>query len=168
MRTLYLALAITLVACGGDDADSSCEPDGTAHATAGSGSGQVAGAPFGDFMRAAVLLTPPTLGNAQLAIVLDESAGACGQPGASGRRLVIGFCDTPAEGDFEVVAPGALVCPTDLPRVSALIEDADGTDLLAPTGMLTVTYAGGCVAGTFKIDIGGTKYDGTFNATVCD
>jgi hypothetical protein len=167
--SLVLALAL-LGACGGDDADSTCDPDGTAHADVGSGSGSniVIGQPFGDFHRAALLVTPPTLGNAQLALVLDESDGACGEPGDSGRRLVFAFCDTPAKGDYEVVAPGALVCPPDAPRVSALIEDADGTDLLAPTGMMTVTYAGGCVAGTFEIDIGGTKFDGDFNATVCD
>ncbi|CAN5713615.1 hypothetical protein BH11MYX2_BH11MYX2_04830 [soil metagenome] len=165
---LVLALALPLAACGGDDADSSCGPDGHAHAAAGSGSGEVAGAPFGDFHRAALLVTPPTLGNAQLSIVLDESAGACGQPGTTGRRLVLGFCDTPSPGDYAVVAPGALVCPPDAPRISALIEEADGTDLLAPTGMMTITYAGGCVAGTFLIDIGGTKFDGDFDATVCD
>ncbi|HEY4182920.1 MAG TPA: hypothetical protein VGM90_39120 [Kofleriaceae bacterium] len=165
---IAVVLVLALAACGGDDADSSCDPDGHAQASAGSGSGQVGGAPFGDFQRAAVLLTPPTLGGAQLAIVLDESTGSCGQPGTSGRRLVFALCDTPAAGDFEVVAPGALVCPTDAPRVSALIEDSDGTDLLAPTGTMTITYAGGCVAGTFEIDVGGTMFDGDFDATVCD
>ena len=167
MRTL-LVLALSLAACGDDGADGSCEPDGTAHAEAGSGSGLVAGEPFGDFQRAALFITPPTLGNAQLALVLDESQGACGVPGSDGRRLVFAFCDTPAEGDYEVVAPGALVCPMGTARASALVEKADGTDQLAPTGMLSLTHVGGCVAGSFMLDIGGTPFTGRFDATVCD
>ena len=164
MRTWFALLALALVACRGDDADTVCEPQG-----ASSGEGDVLGAPLGPFNRAALTITPAGVAGSQLALVLDEADGTCGEPGTAGRRLVIAFCGTPTAGDYDVLAAGSLRCGSaaSATQVSALLEDADGGDVGTATGTLTVTHAGGCVSGTYELSFAGAMLVGDFDAVVC-
>lgn len=164
MRASVLILLLALAACGGDDGDSSCEPRGSS-----SGEGNVLGAPLGPFGRAALTITPAGVAGSQLALVLDEADGPCGEPGAAGRRIVIAFCVTPATGDYDVLAAGSLRCGTEASRaqVSALLEDANGVDVGSATGTLRVSYAGGCVSGDYELSFAGAVLAGDFDAVVC-
>jgi len=164
MRAIVCAL-LALVACSGDDANTSCEPQG-----ASSGEADILGAPLGPFARAALTITPAGVAASQLALVLDEAEGACGEPGASGRRVVLAFCVTPERGDYDVLAAGSLRCGSEASaaQVSALLEDANGTDLGTATGMLHVDHAGGCVSGTYELSFAGAMLVGDFDAVVCD
>lgn len=160
---IAVALVLLVASCGGDDHDASCGTDGTATGSAA----DVAGAPLGPFARATVSLTPPMPGGAQIALVLDESPGSCGDE-SSGRRVIIAWCDTPQSGEYEVVPSLSLRCPPTEPTVSALIEEADGTDIGTATGTLDVSYAGGCVQAHYELTIGAAQLVGDIDAVVCD
>ena len=155
-------LVVALLAACSDDADTSCEPEGFA-----SGEADVLGAPLGPFARAAVIITPAGASGAQLAIVLDEADGTCGQPGRDGRRLVVAFCVTPTSGTYEITSGLRCGSETAATQVSALLEDADGTDRGSAIGTLTLTHAGGCVRGSYEMMIAGATLAGELDAVVC-
>jgi len=165
MRGPLLALlAIASMTACGDDPDTTCDPEGSSD-----GESMVAGAPLGPFARAA-LITPAQrpLGVA-FTLALDEGAGTCGEPGP-GRRISVLFCDTPEANDYEVVATSVFRCPNE--GVTALLEDDAGTDLAeATSGTVTVSYAGGCVAGSYELRLGTDATNetiaGSFDAVVC-
>jgi hypothetical protein len=164
MRIAVAALLVFTAACG-DDADTSCGTEGTATGS----TAEVAGAPLGPFNRAIVKLTEPTPGGAQIALILDESPGGCDDE-STGRRVVIAWCDTPAPGEYEVVPALTLRCPPAGPSVSALIEEADGTDVATTIGTLDVSHAGGCVKAHYEltVTIGAAMLVGDADAVVCD
>ncbi len=151
---------LVLSACG-DDPDETCSPEGFAD-----GVGVVAGAPLGPFARAA-LITPERrpFGGVAWALGLDEGPGECGQPGP-GRRISVLFCDTPAVGVYEISVATAFRCPSE--KIVAILEDERGMDVAeAIGGSVTVEYAGGCVAGTYELQLGNDQIAGSFDAVVC-
>lgn len=159
MRFVLFALA-TLAACG-DDPDETCKPEGFSD-----GEAMVAGAQLGPFARASLITpNPRPFGGVAWALGLDEGDGACGEPGP-GRRLSILFCDTPKAQTYEISIGMAFRCPSE--KVVTLLEDQTGADLGEATGgSVTVTYAGGCVAGTYDLQIGNDAIEGSFDAVVC-
>jgi hypothetical protein len=161
MRSLQFALLVlALAAC--DDPDETCAPEGFAD-----GESVVEGEPLGPFARAALVTPDPRpFGGVAWALVLDESDGECGQPGATGRRISILFCDTPAPGPYEISLPMAFRCPSE--KVAAFLEDSRGMDLAeAVSGEISIDYAGGCVAGTYELQLGTALISGSFDAVVC-
>lgn len=163
MRSVVAALLVLVSACGDDANDTSCGVQGSATGEAA----DVAGAPLGPFQRGTLQLTEPTPGGAQIALILDESPGACGDE-STGRRVVIAWCDTPAPGEYDVVPALTLRCPPTEPTVSALIEEPDGADIATATGTLDVSHAGGCVQVHYELTIGAAILVGDADAVVCD
>jgi hypothetical protein len=161
MRLVLFAIAGLVTACGGDP-DETCAPEGFAD-----GESVVEGEPLGPFARAALVTPDPRpFGGVAWALVLDEGDGECGQPGATGRRVSILFCDTPASGVYEISVPMAFRCPSE--KVAAFLEDERGMDLAeAVDGEIEVDYAGGCVAGTYRLHLGTGLISGSFDAVVC-
>lgn len=155
-----VVVALALLGCG-DDPDATCAPEGFSD-----GEGTVAGAALGPFARAALITPQPRpFGGVAWALELDEGAGECGQPGP-GRRLGVLFCDTPAPGEYAISLGSAFRCPSD--KVVALLEDERGMDLGEATGgSVTVSYAGGCVAGTYTLELGSDSISGAFDAVIC-
>jgi hypothetical protein len=149
-----------VVACG-DDPDETCKPEGFSD-----GESVVAGLPLGPFSRAALFTPDPRpFGGVAWALGLDEGAGECGQPGP-GRRISVLFCDTPRAGIYEISVASAFRCPSE--KVVAILEDERGMDLAeAIGGSVTVEYAGGCVAGTYELQLGNDEISGSFDAVVC-
>jgi hypothetical protein len=161
MRVLLFAIAM-LAACG-DDPDETCKPEGFSD-----GEGIVAGAPLGPFARAALITPDPRpFGGVAWALELDEGDGECGEPGP-GRRISLLFCDTPKAQTYDIMLGSAFRCPTEMPKIVGLLEDEHGMDLAeAIGGSVTVTYAGGCVAGTYELQLGNDQISGSFDAVVC-
>lgn len=159
MRAVLFAIVV-LAACG-DDPDETCKPEGFSD-----GEGVVAGTPLGPFMRASLITpNPRPFGGVAWALGLDEGDGACGAPG-TGRRISVLFCDTPKPATYAISVASAFRCPSD--KVVALVEDETGLDIAEATnGSLEVTYAGGCVAGTYELQIGSDAISGSFDAVVC-
>lgn len=160
MRSVLFALVTLAVACG-DDPDESCKPAGFA-----AGESVVAGSPLGPFMRASLITPDPRpFGGVAWVLALDEGDGACGEPGP-GRRITVMFCDTPKAATYEISVPGAFRCPSE--KVTAFLEDETGADLAESLGgSVTVTYAGGCVAGEYELQLGTDQIAGSFDAVVC-
>ncbi|GEM_PF-6946728 len=156
-----MPFALLLLAACGDDPDETCKPEGFAD-----GESIVAGAPLGPFMRASLITpNPRPFGGVAWALGLDEGDGACGEPGP-GRRISVLFCDTPKAATYEISVASAFRCPSD--KVVALLEDEAGMDIAEATGgSVEVTYAGGCVAGTYELQLGGGPISGSFDAVVC-
>ena len=159
--TLALGALGALGVAGGDDPDETCAPEGFSD-----GEATILGAPLGPFARAG-LVTPEArpFGGVAWALELDEGDGACGQPGP-GRRISILFCDTPMAATYPISVAMAFRCPSE--KVVALLEDETGADLAeAVGGSVTVTYAGGCVAGSYELQLGADTIEGSFDAVVC-
>lgn len=155
-------VVLALLAGCGDNLDlDRCLPTGFAD-----GETMLSGATLGPFTRAMqVPVTSATL-PITYAFVLDESDGACGAPAASGRRLVIDFCEAPTEAAYAIVPPSQLACPG---AAVAVVEEADGTDVIkANAGTVTITQAGACVAGTYALTFGGDMIEGSFDVAVCE
>ena len=158
MRGLVFA-AIVLTGCG-DDPDTTCDPIGFAD-----GESIVAGEALGPFARAALVVPEGRPFGVAFALAFDEGEGTCGEPGI-GRRISVLFCDTPVAKAYEVVTVSAFRCPNE--GVMAIAEDATGADLAdAVSGVVTVSYAGGCVAGAYELELGGAMIEGAFDAVVC-
>lgn len=159
MRWLF---AIALVAAGCEDPDTTCEPEGFSD-----GEGMVEGATLGPFARASLVTPEPRpFGGVAWALGLDEGEGACGEPGP-GRRISILFCGTPEAKEYAISIGMAFRCPND-EKVVAILEDETGADVAEATGgSVTVTYAGGCVAGTYELSFTGDAISGSFDAVVC-
>lgn len=161
MRIVLFALVtiVGLAAC--EDPDETCKPEGF-----GDGEGMVAGAPLGPFARASLVTPDPRpFGGVAWALGLDEGDGACGEPGA-GRRLTVLFCDTPEAKEYEISTPMAFRCPSE--KVVAIVEDEAGADLAEATGgSVMVSYAGGCVAGSYELELAADAISGSFDAVVC-
>jgi hypothetical protein len=117
-------------------------------------------------MRASLITPDPRpFGGVAWALDLDEGDGACGEPGP-GRRISVLFCDTPKAQTYEISVATAFRCPME--KVVAILEDETGADVAeAIGGSVTVTYAGGCVAGTYELQLGNDQISGTFDAVVC-
>jgi hypothetical protein len=159
MRGLIVAIAILTAGCG-EDPDTTCRPEGRAD-----GESVVAGAPLGPFARAALISPDPRPLNIAWTLALDEGEGTCGEPGP-GRRITALFCDTPAAQDYEVVIATAFRCPTE--DVLVLLEDETGADLAEGVGgTIHIDYAGGCVTGTYDLQLGNDTIAGSFDAVVC-
>jgi hypothetical protein len=175
-RCLVIAMAS---ACGGSDGDGTsidapppvdAAPPGMCDA-AGTGSvnGTIAGVAVTPVVRAAQVTTPG-LG---VAIVLDEVAGACGQPAATGEHLVLGFCNTPTPMTYTAVGEQQFNCPG--PNAFGLVEQNGGADFAESlSGTITISSAtSACVTGTFDINFqpagagSPASLTGSFAAVIC-
>ena len=118
MRSVVVLVAL-LAGCGDNLDLDRCLPTGFAD-----GETMLSGATLGPFARA--MQVPATSATLPItyAFVLDEAEGACGEPGASGRRLVIDFCDAPTEAAYAIVPPSQLACPNGAVAVSKKISPA--------------------------------------------
>jgi hypothetical protein len=160
MRSVVVLVAL-LAGCGDNLDLDRCLPTGFAD-----GETMLSGATLGPFARA--MQVPATSATLPItyAFVLDEAEGACGEPGASGRRLVIDFCDAPTEAAYAIVPPSQLACPN---GAVAVVEEADGTDVIkANAGTVTITQAGVCLTGTYSLTFGGDMIEGGFDVAVCE
>jgi hypothetical protein len=162
MRYVAAVLAVVLGACGDDGYDTQgCLPEGNADVE-----GMVKNEPIGPFLRAQITPTGSDTGP-QYAIVLDETAGACGEPSATGKRLVLLFCEMPINVPYTVASQLTFVCPTN--DVLAIVEKAGGEDFsVATSGTVDLFHLGACMDGTYEIDFGIDRLTGAFDAAVCE
>lgn len=162
MRSALFSIGLVAAIGCGDDPDETCEPEGSSD-----GEAMVAGEQLGPFVRASLVTPDPRpFGGVAWALGLDEGEGTCGAPG-SGRRISILFCDTPAPVEYAISIGMAFRCPND-EKVVAILEDETGADIAEATGgSVTVTYAGGCVAGAYELQFGTDEISGSFDAVVC-
>jgi hypothetical protein len=183
MRIAWLVVSLMwIVACGGDDdaaggddaaIDAAIDaPTGGACGTAGTGTvtGSVGGATISPVVRA----NQVTIAGAGVGIVLDEVAGACGEPASTGEHLVLGFCDAPTVRTYTVVGEQAFGCPG--MDAFGLMEQNGGEDFgESLSGTITIASVDAtCVSGSFDISFmpasgPGTpeSLSGTFNAVIC-
>jgi hypothetical protein len=163
MKSVVAVLAVTLGACGDDGYDpNACLPDGKAEAD-----GVVKAQALGPFVRAhQVAINQPT--GPSHAIVLDEVAGACGEVGQTGKRLVFSFCQEPINVPYTVGSEQTFHCPTN--DVLAIVETAGGTDFaIATSGTIDIIHSpGGCIDGVFDVTFGVDQVTGAFDAFVCE
>jgi hypothetical protein len=100
------------------------------------------------------------------AILIDEAAGACGEPSTSGEHLVLFFCDAPAPGTYPIVGAGTFACPGS--NAAALVEEGGGADVAgASGGSVQIDSAGPCTVGSFTAGFGPFTISGTFGAITC-
>lgn len=181
-RCLVLVLASSLApACGGGsgggltdartpDAASDAAPPGSCGAA---GNGVVTGTVGGASVAPVVRASQVTIAGAGVAIVLDETAGACGQFVATGEHLVLGFCDRPTARTYSVVGEQQFVCPGS--DSFGLVERANTDFAESTTGLINVTsVTPTCVSGTFNITLRAASspgsletLNGSFNAVIC-
>ena len=177
MRIACLALsAVWLLACGGDDGAGGVDAatDAVAGACGAAGTGTVTGSVGGATISPVVRAGQVTITGEGVAIVIDEVAGACGVPGATGEHLVLGFCGAPTVRTYTVVGEQAFGCPgTD---VFGLVEQNGGNDFAESlSGTVAIaSIEGTCVSGTFDISFmpgsgPGTpeSLSGSFSAVIC-
>lgn len=157
-----LMLVSTLAACGDDGVDpNSCLPDGFAD-----GEGMVGSEPLGPFVRASQIEVTTRTGLTH-ALVFDEAPGACGEVAATGKKLVILFCEAPTERDYILVGPLAHRCPGD--NLLGLVERDGAMDVASATsGTISITQAGTCMRGTYSVQLNTDLIEGAFDAVVCD
>ena len=132
----------------------------------GSVTGSVGGVEISPVLRASHVTIP----GQGIAIVLDETAGACGVAGETGEHLVLLLCDAEI-GLHSIANEQAFACPGS--NSAALIEQNGGTDFATATeGSVTIDISDECTTGSFTIDMTpdvgepGTL-TGSFAAVVC-
>ena len=161
MRFAAVVLAVTVGACGDDGYDpNGCLPTGNADVE-----GMVKNQPIGPFASARITPTGTPTGP-QYAIVLDETAVACGET-STGKRLVLLFCEMPINVPYTVVSQLTFLCPTN--DVLAIVETETGEDFsVATSGTVDLLHMGPCMDGFYEIDFGIDRLTGAFDAVVCD
>lgn len=175
MRITWLVLAsMGILGCGGDDGGADAAIDAPAAGCGATGTGTVTGSVGGATISPVVRASQVTVAGAGVGIILDEVAGACGSPAATGEHLVLGFCDAPTVRTYTVVGEQAFGCPG--ADAFGLVEQNGGSDFAESlSGTITIaSTAGTCVSGSFDISFmpasgPGTpeSLSGTFSAVVC-
>lgn len=170
------AMVLAGGACGGDggeapDAASADALQPGACGTAGSGTvnGMIGGVAVSPVVRAAQVTIP----GSGVAIILDEVAGACGQPATTGEHLVLGFCAAPTAMTYPAVGEQQFDCPG--ANAFGLVEQNGTSDFAESlSGTITIISATStCVTGTFDISLqpagagAPASLTGAFSAVVC-
>jgi hypothetical protein len=164
--------ARTDAATGGDDARPRADsaPVGCAEAPSGTVTGTV-DAVMIDPIAAAYMRPHETIADLYVLTINEDAASTCSHTdGVTGEALKFTFCDQPAIGEYEVVAPEDLpleACPGER-VVGAVVESNNGAERgVGDSGALTIESLDECLGASFVVGFDTGNLDGDVVASVC-